>query len=92
MSLGNMMMLYQDDVRVPEEMSVVGFDDIDIASQIVPPLTTIKVPIDEIAKRAFGMLKIIIEGKELDNRHVALEAKLVIRGTSREVEKEAALA
>ena len=92
MALGTMKRLYQENIKVPDELSVVGFDDIDIASQIVPPLTTIKVPIDEIAKRAFGMLKIIIEGKELDNRHVALEAKLVIRETSREVENEAALA
>ncbi len=92
MALGTMNRLYQEDIRVPEEMSVVGFDDIDITSQIVPPLTTIKVPVDEIAERAFGMLKILIEGKELDNRHVALAAKLVVRGTSREVEKDAALA
>ena len=92
MALGTMNRLYQEDIRVPDEISVVGFDDIDIAGQIVPPLTTIKVPVDEIAERAFGMLKMLIEGKELDNRHVALEAKLVVRGTSNEVEKEAALA
>ena len=92
MALGAMNRLYQQDVKVPDELSVVGFDDIDIASQIVPPLTTIKVPVDEIAERAFGMLKILIEGKEVENRHVALVAKLVVRGTTREVEKEAALA
>ena len=91
MALGAMNRLYQQDVKVPDELSVVGFDDIDIASQIVPPLTTIKVPVDEIAERAFGMLKILIEGKEVENRHVALVAKLVVRGTTREVEKEAAL-
>lgn len=92
MALGTMNRLYQEGIKVPDELSVVGFDDIDIASQIVPPLTTINVPVDEIAARAFGMLKMLIEGKELDNRHVALAAKLVFRGTSKEVEKEAELA
>ena len=50
--------------------------------QISPPLTTVGVPIDTIAERAFDMLLSQIEGKTLENRHVALAAHLVARGTS----------
>ena len=89
MALGAMNRLYQEDIKVPEEVSVIGFDDINISSQIVPPLTTIYVPVDEIAARAFGLLKNLIEGKGLDNRHVALAAKLVARDTTTEVAQEA---
>ena len=84
MALGAINKLHQEGLGVPEHMSVVGFDDIDIARQITPPLTTISVPVDEIASCAFNMLEYLIEGKTLENRHVALDAHLVPRGTSDE--------
>lgn len=92
MALGAINRLYQEDVKVPEEVSVIGFDDIDISSQIVPPLTTISVPVDKIAERAFGLLKSLIKGNTLDNRHVALAAKLVNRETTTEAAKETEVA
>ena len=84
MALGAINKLHQEGLGVPEHMSIVGFDDIDIARQITPPLTTISVPVDEIASCAFNMLEYLIEGKTLENRHVALDAHLVPRGTSDE--------
>ena len=87
MALGAISKLHQEGLEVPADMSIVGFDDIDIARQITPPLTTVSVPIDEIASCAFNMLTSLIEGRTLENRHVALEAHLVARGTSREPAK-----
>ena len=84
MALGAMSNLHQKGLKVPEDMSVVGFDDIDIASQVTPKLTTVRVPTREIAEQAFGMLKHLIDGKSLENRHVALEAHLVARDSSAE--------
>jgi len=84
MALGAINKLGQEGIEVPGGMSVVGFDDIDIAHQITPTLTTVAVPVDEIAGRAFDMLENLIEGRSLENRHVALEARLVIRKTSQE--------
>jgi DNA-binding LacI/PurR family transcriptional regulator len=82
MALGAINKLHQEGLEVPGDMSVVGFDDIDIARQITPPLTTVSVPVDEIARNAFAMLEALIEGKPLENRHVALAAHLKVRGTS----------
>jgi DNA-binding LacI/PurR family transcriptional regulator len=83
MALGAISKLHQEGLEVPRDISVVGFDDINIAGQVTPPLTTVSVPVDTIAERAFEMLQSQIEGKALDNRHVALEAHLVARSTSR---------
>lgn len=84
MALGAINRLHQEGLEVPRYISIVGFDDIDIARQITPPLTTVSVPVDEIASCAFNMLESLIDGRTLDNRHVALEAHLVTRGTCRE--------
>ncbi len=82
MALGTINKLHQEGFEVPEDISVVGFDDIDIARQITPPLSTIAVPVDEIASSSFNMLEHLIEGKPLENRHIALSAHLVPRSTS----------
>ena len=82
MALGAINKLHQEGLEVPRDMSIVGFDDIDIARQITPPLTTIAVPVDEIARNAFEMLECLIEGRPLDNRHIALQAEMAPRDTS----------
>ncbi len=92
MALGAISKLHQEGLEVPDDISVVGFDDINIAGQVTPPLTTVSVPVDTIAERAFTMLQSQIEGKSLDNRHVALEAHLVARSTSRAPRKKIAAA
>jgi DNA-binding LacI/PurR family transcriptional regulator len=92
MALGAISKLHQQGLEVPDDISIVGFDDIDVASQITPPLTTVIVPINEIAACAFNMLQFLIDGKPLDNRHIALAAHLVPRETSAEFAGEMATA
>lgn len=43
-------------LRVPEDLSVLGFDDIPLAEQCLPSLSTIELPVEEMAERAIGML------------------------------------
>jgi len=81
MALGAMKKLHQENVRVPEDISIIGFDDIEVASQIIPPLTTVAAPVEQIAERSFQILKDLIQGNEVDNQHIALPAQLVIRQT-----------
>ena len=56
MAVGVLASLTAAGVNVPEEMSVVGFDDIPIARYVNPPLTTIRVDIAELGKCAFALL------------------------------------
>ena len=47
-------------LKVPEDISIIGFDDIEVASQISPALTTVAAPIKEIATQAFDILNNIL--------------------------------
>ena len=66
---------------VPDDISILGFDDIEVAGQIEPGLTTVSAPIDEMAESAVNMLISQIQNREIPNKHIALPAKLKIRGT-----------
>jgi DNA-binding LacI/PurR family transcriptional regulator len=79
--------IIQYGLNVPEDISVIGFDDITVASQIHPALTTVSAPIDKIAELAFNMLISQIQNKEIDNKHIALPARLIIRDTCTSVKK-----
>lgn len=78
-------------VRVPEEISLVGCDDIELAQLVTPELTTIKVPARELGGRAARLLIRAIEGKGAGKKSVRmLPVELVKRGTSGPAPSEAA--
>ena len=82
MAIGAISELSRKGLRVPDDISVVGFDDISVASQIIPPLTTVAAPIQEIAELSVSMLNSLIKGIAIENRHIALGAQLVVRKSS----------
>ena len=84
--------IIQEGLSVPDDISIIGFDDIAVASQIHPPLTTISAPIEKIAEYAVNMLIARIQHVELENMHVALPAKLIKRSTCAEVKESSAAA
>ena len=92
MALGAISSLHKAGMKVPDDISVIGFDDIDFARQITPALTTVHVPVGEIAECAFDMLQTLIDGKPLSSKHVALSAHLVPRDTSAKASEEAFVA
>jgi len=83
--------IIQSGSNVPDDISIIGFDDIAVASQIHPPLTTISAPITKIAELAVDMLVSQIQNREIANTHIALPAKLVKRRTCADV-KDSAIA
>ena len=85
MAIAALQIATQRGLKVPDDISILGFDDIAVASQISPPLTTIAAPIEEIAKLAFSNLNDLIQGKKLSHEHIALPAKLVARGSCSEI-------
>jgi LacI family transcriptional regulator len=56
-------------IKVPDAMSVAGFDDIPIARYVAPPLTTMRVDIAELGRRAFAMLLDAISGSDRHSPH-----------------------
>lgn len=69
-------------LRVPQDVAVVGFDDIPIAAYLDPPLTTIRVPAFELGLSAGRLLVDLLADGEVPPRTI-LPAALVVRGSSR---------
>lgn len=71
-------------IRVPEDVSVVGYDDIEISAYLDVPLTTVRVPKREMGKRATELLVQHLEAVDAGTvEKVLLRAELVVRGTTR---------
>lgn len=66
-------------LRVPEDLSVVGFDDLPLARSAWPPLTTVRQPLQEMAALAARMVLAIGRGEVPEPRRVELATDLVIR-------------
>jgi LacI family repressor for deo operon, udp, cdd, tsx, nupC, and nupG len=78
-ALGAMKRLADLGLRVPDDVSVVGFDDIDAAARTNPPLTTVRQPRLDIGQTAMRMLIDMLEGRPLANREVILPTRLILR-------------
>ena len=82
MALGAMRALRSAGRRVPEDVSVVGFDDLELAALSEPPLTTIWQPITEMASAALEMLLAQIDDPG-SVHHLVLPVELVERASTR---------
>ena len=70
-------------LHVPRDLSVVGFDDIDLASAIEPPLTTVHQPVHEKGAEAARLLLAALErGSDPHPVHRVLSTRLVVRGST----------
>jgi len=72
----------QRGMRIPEDVSVVGFDDLPIDRWLSPPLTTVRQPLAEMGSVAAEMLGTLIDGQPLASRRVELATELIVRGST----------
>ena len=72
----------QRGLRVPQDLSVVGFDDTYMAVSSAPPLTTVRQPIVDMGRVALRTLLQQARGERADSHHVQLSTQLVIRGST----------
>ena len=78
-ALGALVALWRAGRRVPEDVSVVGYQDLPFAAYQIPPLTTVRIPIPRIAELATGLLFQALAGEETPEREVMVRPELVIR-------------
>jgi LacI family transcriptional regulator len=79
MAAGALHAIYEQGLRVPEDIAVVGFDDVPQTKVIIPALTTIRQPSEEMGSRATEMLIDQLEGKDGQPRQVIFSTTLVVR-------------
>jgi LacI family transcriptional regulator len=82
MALGVLRALREAGIRVPEEMAVASFDDVPFAARAVPPLTTVRQPIQHIGTVAAETLFDLIENPDAPPRRTILPTELIIRASS----------
>jgi LacI family transcriptional regulator len=82
MALGCIDALREAGLRCPQDVSVVGFNDMDWSDRFSPPLTTVRVPHHELGVRAADLLLERLADPAAEARHVVLPVELVVRGST----------
>jgi DNA-binding LacI/PurR family transcriptional regulator len=76
---------YELGLSIPQDVSVVGFDDVPQASWPSYDLTTVSQPIGQMCSQAIGMLVNQVEVKHTRSERIAVDGNLIIRGSSRPI-------
>lgn len=79
MGMGALSAAHEAGIRVPQDMSLIGFDDIELAHFTSPALTTIAQPKDRIGVAAVDMLLERIQGGRVEARKVLFQPELIVR-------------
>ncbi|RLJ38419.1 LacI family DNA-binding transcriptional regulator [Acidovorax sp. 106] len=82
MAMGALCAAHERGLRLPEALSMVGFDDIELTAFTSPPLTTVAQPKQRIGALAVDMLLERIQGKRQDARKVMLQPELRVRAST----------
>jgi DNA-binding LacI/PurR family transcriptional regulator len=81
MALGVISAAWELGIQVPQQLSVIGFDDISLAAHYIPPLTTVMMRESVIAETALNLLFRMIQGEQVTSPPT-LQPTLVIRGST----------
>lgn len=82
MAMGAVRAIQRAGVRVPTDISVIGFDDTWLASSFDVPLTTVAQPMGEIGYKAAELLIALIKGGDCEAKHLKVPHRLVVRESS----------
>lgn len=82
-AIGVLGALREKHIKVPEEIALIGYDDIYFSKYLTPALTTVEQPKFQMGVDAVKMLVNIIEKKEVENTHIVIDPTLIIRQSVR---------
>ncbi|MBA9001609.1 LacI family DNA-binding transcriptional regulator [Thermomonospora cellulosilytica] len=82
MAIGAMRALRRAGRRIPDDVAVVGFDDLPIARRVRPRLTTVRQPVEDLGARAVRELLGLVGGRSAPERGVVLKTKLIVRDSA----------
>jgi LacI family transcriptional regulator len=79
MAIGAMQSARERGLRIPQDLSVVGFDDLERAAIVVPALTTVRQPLAEMGRMAVSLLTRLLDNQRVEGLNVELATRLVVR-------------
>lgn len=79
MAAGAYRAIYETDLKIPGDIAVIGFDDIPLAAQLHPPLTTIRQPLHRLGQLAVERLLEMLRDPQTPPRQITLAPELVLR-------------
>ncbi|MBW1708444.1 MAG: LacI family DNA-binding transcriptional regulator [Deltaproteobacteria bacterium] len=79
LAMGALTAVKENGLRVPQDISIAGFDDLDFTAYLDPPLTTVRIPAFEMGQLAVKMLFEMIDGEMNQVRQYCLDTDLIIR-------------
>jgi len=82
MAAGVIRAAYNMGLRVPDDLSVVGFDDVPLAARVSPPLTTVRQPIAQIGVTAVDLLIEMLKGNPPEQDEHLFDTELIIRSST----------
>jgi len=81
LALGALHAIKERGLRIPEDIALIGYNDLDIVRLVEPPLTTVAAPVRDLGAMAMGMLQRLVNGEKIAERKIILPTRLVIRRT-----------
>ena len=78
-AVGTMRAALERGMRIPEDLSIVGFDDTEVARNVWPRLTTVRQPLAELGRTAVSLLNRLIEGQRTEALRIELATRLIVR-------------
>jgi LacI family repressor for deo operon, udp, cdd, tsx, nupC, and nupG len=82
MAIGAIRALREGGRRVPEDISVIGFDDMPLASYFDPPLTTVRQDLFTMGREAAQLLMRAVEQPDHSNQHLRMSGEIIIRSST----------
>jgi LacI family transcriptional regulator len=79
LAIGAMEAARENGLRIPGDLSIVGFDDTFEALIVTPGLTTVRQPLAEMGRMAVALLVRLLQRPRIEALHIELETKLVVR-------------
>jgi LacI family transcriptional regulator len=73
--------------QIPEQLQIIGYDDIPFSQFLYPPLSTIRQPAYDMGREAAKLLIKFMDGKKVENKNILLPVQFIERQTTRKVER-----
>jgi len=87
-AIGALRVIHNRGLSVPKDLSIVGFDDIELSDIVYPPLTTLRLSRNELAKTFVDALELLVNSPHRNGTQYKVETSLVVRNSTGPVKKK----